>query len=70
MVEFIRNREFRKALIALNGLNPNAIDPLPSPVSSSGSAWAAEMVGKLSFVQVDSVSATRDDFITKVKTAA
>ena len=57
MVEFIGNREFRKALVVLNGLNTKVAGPLPSPVSRSGPAWASEMVGMLSFVQVDSVSA-------------
>jgi len=52
------NRAFRRALLSLNGLSaPLPDDPLPSPTTTGGPEWVDGMVGRLGFVQVDSVSA-------------
>ena len=57
MPELISNVKFRAALVALNGLKKNSSELLPQPQAKSGPEWVSEMVGMLSFVQVDSVSA-------------
>lgn len=57
MPNLIANVKFRAALIALNGLKKNSSHLLPQPQAKSGPEWVSEMVGMLSFVQVDSVSA-------------
>ncbi len=54
----ISNRDFRRTLLCLNGLGPaRAQDNLPAPITGSGPQWAHEMIRRLGFVQVDSVSA-------------
>ena len=56
----LSNPQIRRALLSLNGLAPPASgDSLPSPVGTSGPAWVHGMVGRLGFVQVDSVSAVQ-----------
>lgn len=54
----INNREFRRALLSLNGLAPpDGDDPLPSPAARKGPAWVEGTARRLGFVQVDTVSA-------------
>jgi len=49
---------FRRALLSLNGLSaPLPDDPLPTPSTTAAAEWVDGMVGRLGFVQVDSVSA-------------
>lgn len=57
MIE-LPNRPLRRALVRLTGLAPSWDgDPLPAPNSSRGADRTEEMVRRLGFVQVDTVSA-------------
>lgn len=54
----IPNRAFRRALLSLNGLSPpGENDPLPRPATETEPAWVDGVIGRLGFLQVDSVSA-------------
>lgn len=54
----IANRDFRRTLLCLNGLVASCgQENLPATIARSGPQWAREMVCRLGFVQIDSISA-------------